>query len=117
MDIHNSVTFVVGLITIFTAIYKLAQIESSINSKIANLESNLNSRIANLESANFLTVDNLKDKLNDKLINLDRKVDIHLQDYTNYKEAILLQHNGLFDAIKHNWSKTEKLFNSERQKS
>ncbi|MEH1824455.1 MAG: hypothetical protein V7L22_03650 [Nostoc sp.] len=116
MDLHNSVTFVVGLITIFSAVYKLAQVESSINSKIANLESSMNSKIANLEAANFITVDNLKDKLNDKIINLDRKVDIHLQDYTNYKDALLLQHNNLFDAIKHNWSKTEKLFNAERQK-
>lgn len=116
MDIHNSVTFVVGLITIFSAVYKLAQVESSINSKIANLESSMNSKIANLEAANFITVDNLKDKLNDKLINLDRKVDIHLQDYTNYKDALLLQHNTLIDIIKHNWSKTEKLFNSEKQK-
>ncbi|MEH2139896.1 hypothetical protein [Nostoc sp.] len=116
MDIHNSVTFVVGVITIFSAIYKLAQIESSINTKIANLESNMNSKIANLEAANFITIDNLKDKFNDKFIALDRKVDIHLQDYTNYKDALLLQHNGLIDAIKHNWSKTEKLFNNERQK-
>lgn len=116
MDLHNSVTFVVGLITIFTAVYKLAQIESTINTRIANLESNLNTKIANLESANFITIDNLKDKFNDKIINLDRKVDIHLQDYTNYKDAILLQHNGLIDVIKHNWNKTEKLFNNERQK-
>ncbi|MEH1898622.1 MAG: hypothetical protein V7K94_25635 [Nostoc sp.] len=116
MDLHNSVTFVVGLITIFTAVYKLAQIESSISSRIANLESNLNTKIVNLESANFITIDNLKDKLNDKLINLDRKVDIHLQDYTNYKDAILLQHNGVIESIRHNWSKTEKLLNNERQK-
>ncbi|MEH1818706.1 MAG: hypothetical protein V7L31_06335 [Nostoc sp.] len=116
MDLHNSVTFVVGLITIFSAIYKLAQIESSINTRITNLESSINTKFGNIESTNFVKIDNLKDKFNDKLIALDRKVDIHLQDYTNYKDAILLQHNNVIDMIKHNWIKTEKLFNSERQK-
>lgn len=115
MDTHNSVAFVVGVITIFTAIYKLV-IEPSIDAKIASLGLSTNTQISNLATTNLITVENLKDRLNDKLTTLDRKVDIHLQDYTNYKDAVLLQHNGLNDSIKHNWSKTEKLFNSEKQK-
>ncbi len=45
---------------------------------------------------------------------IDKKIDIHLQDYTNFKDANLLQHNGASEQIKHVWNKTEKLFTEQR---
>ncbi|MEH2414485.1 hypothetical protein [Nostoc sp.] len=115
MNIYNIIAAIGGTTAILSAIYKLL-IEPSIDAKIASLQLNINSQISNSTTTNLITAENLKDRLNDKFISLDRKVDIHLQDYTNYKEAVLLQHNGIIDVIKHNWNKTEKLFNSEKQK-
>lgn len=103
MDVHNSITVIVGIITILGAVYKLAQVEANINIKIAGLE-----------TKSFLVVDNLKDQVGERITTLDRKVDIHLQDYTNYKDAILLQNNGLDGKINHTWAKTKELLDSQK---
>ncbi|MEH2392606.1 MAG: hypothetical protein V7K21_13450 [Nostoc sp.] len=102
MNIHDDVVVIAGIFAIISAIYKLA-IEPSINSKISNLE-----------TKGFLLIDNCKNNLNDKFVLTDRKVDIHLQDYANYKEANLLQANGLNEKINHTWNKTKELFSEER---
>lgn len=112
MNIQNYLAVTASFIALFSAIYKMV-IEPSIDAKISALELNLSSKISNLATTDLITTDNLKDKFNDKIINLDRKVDMHLQDYANYKDAGLLQHNGLNEKINHNWSKTEKLFNQK----
>ncbi|MEH2453850.1 hypothetical protein [Nostoc sp.] len=115
MNIHDTIVIIVAITTFLSAIYRMG-IEPSINAKITSLELSINSKIANLTTTSLITIDNLKDNFNDKIIALDRKVDIHLQDYTHNKDAVLLQHNSLHEKINHNWGKTEKLFNSERQK-
>ncbi|MEH2454483.1 hypothetical protein [Nostoc sp.] len=102
MDIHNYVVVIGGIIAIISAIYKLV-IEPSIDAKIASLE-----------TKGFILIDNFKGNINDKLTTLDRKVDIHMQDYSNYKEANLLQANGLNERINHSWNKTKELFNDEK---
>lgn len=91
MNIHDDIAIVVGIITILSAIYKFA-VEPNINAKITDL----------------------KDKLNEKITSIDNKVNIHLQDYINYKEANLLQANGLNEKINHTWSKTKELFSEEK---
>ncbi|MEH2400508.1 hypothetical protein [Nostoc sp.] len=102
MNIHDDIAVVVGIVTIISAIYKLA------------IEPNINAKIANLETKGFLLIDGFKTNINDKLITLDRKVDIHLEGYTNYKEANLLHFNGLNERINHTWNKTDKLFSEEK---
>ena len=102
MDIHNDIVVIGSIVGIISAIYKLA------------IEPNINAKIANLETKGFLLIDGFKTNINDKLIILDRKVDIHLQDYANYKEANLLQANGLNEKINHTWNKTKELFNDEK---
>lgn|GEM_PF-2351341 len=102
MDINNIIVVTVGIVTISSALYKLT------------VEPFLNIKIANLETKHFLIVDNLKTNLNDKITNLDRKIDIHLQDYANYKDANLLQFNGLNEKINHTWTKTQTLFSDEK---
>jgi len=42
--------------------------------------------------------------------NLDKRFDIHLQDYVNYKDAILLDRNGIRERIDHKWQRTEDEF-------
>ncbi|MEH1847709.1 MAG: hypothetical protein V7L25_22695 [Nostoc sp.] len=102
MNIHDNLVVIVGVFTIISAIYKLV-IEPSINAKIAALE-----------TKGFLMIDTFKNNINDKFITVDRKVDIHLQDYANYKEANILQANGLNEKINHTWNKTKELFNDEK---
>ncbi|MHC5720260.1 MAG: hypothetical protein ACYTX0_51575, partial [Nostoc sp.] len=77
-------------------------------------ESNINAKIANLEAKDFILIENFKDSLIDRLITIDRKVDIHLQDYVNHKDASLLQGNQLNEKINHTWNKTEKLFHEQK---
>ena len=45
---------------------------------------------------------------------LDKKFDIHLQDYVNYKDSTLLALNGAEERIKHTWNKTEKLLEERK---
>ncbi|MEH1905825.1 MAG: hypothetical protein V7L04_31720 [Nostoc sp.] len=102
MDLHNPIAQVASIVALLGAIYKLA------------IEPNINAKIASLETKGFLVIDNLKDKLNERVTTTDRKVDIHLQDYTNYKDANLLQSNGLDEKINHTWNKTKELIEREK---
>jgi len=51
----------------------------------------------------------------DKIKDLDKRLDIHLQDYVNHKDAILLERNGIRERIDHKWERTEQEFNEIRQ--
>lgn len=70
-----------------------------INISIKDLREDLN---ANTKALSQLNV------LHSEVLNLDKKFDLHQQDYINYKDSNLLQLNGLEKQIGHNWSKTEK---------
>ncbi|MEH2425863.1 MAG: hypothetical protein V7K48_34680 [Nostoc sp.] len=102
MNIQNDIPIIVGTIAIISGIYKLL-IEPSIDAKMANLE-----------TKGFLVIENSKSLLSDRITALDRKVDIHLENYSNYKEANLLHSNGLNEKITHTWNKTKELFVEER---
>ncbi len=102
MDNQNIIVAIVGLISILSGIYKLL-IEPSIDAKIASLE-----------TKGFLIVDNLKDRLGERLTAVDRKLDIHLQDFINYKDAILLQNRGLDEKINHTWNKTKEFLTEQK---
>jgi hypothetical protein len=45
---------------------------------------------------------------------LDKRFDIHVQDYVNYKDANLLALNTTDEKIKHTWNKTEKLLEERK---
>ncbi|MEH2342526.1 MAG: hypothetical protein V7K22_12875 [Nostoc sp.] len=51
----------------------------------------------------------------EKIKDLDKRLDIHIQDYVNYKDANLLSHNGLNDLIEHKWQRSESEFNAIKQ--
>ncbi|MEH2309346.1 hypothetical protein [Nostoc sp.] len=46
----------------------------------------------------------------EKIKDLDKRLEVHLQDYVNYKDANLLDHNGLRERIDHKWERTEDEF-------
>lgn len=102
MDTQNITAAIVAFIGILSGIYKLF-IEPSIDAKIANLE-----------TKGFLLVDNSNERLGERLTAIDRKLDIHLQDFVNYKDAILLQGRGLDDKINHTWNKTKELLTEHK---
>ncbi|MEH2415416.1 hypothetical protein [Nostoc sp.] len=64
------------------------------------------------------TVDGIQEALKlhatnaEKIKELDKRFDIHLQDYVNYKDANLLSHNGLGERIDHKWDRSESEFNA-----
>ncbi|MEH2086125.1 hypothetical protein [Nostoc sp.] len=64
------------------------------------------------------TVDGIQEALKmhasnaEKIKDLDKRLDIHLQDYVNYKDANLLSHNGLDERIEHKWQRAENEFNA-----
>ncbi|MEH2053397.1 hypothetical protein [Nostoc sp.] len=64
------------------------------------------------------TVDGIQEALKlhasntEKIKDLDKRLDIHLQDYVNYKDGNLLSHNGLEERINHKWQRSEGEFNA-----
>ncbi|MEH2014177.1 hypothetical protein [Nostoc sp.] len=102
MNIHDDIAIVVGIVTIISAVYKVV------------VEPKIDAKIAGLETKGFLIIENSKNILSEKITTVDRKIDIHLESYTNYKEASLLQANGLNERINHSWNKTKELFNNEK---
>ncbi|MHC5718148.1 MAG: hypothetical protein ACYTX0_40190 [Nostoc sp.] len=64
------------------------------------------------------TIDGIQEAIKSHAINaekikeLDKRFDIHLQDYVNYKDANLLSHNGLEERIDHKWQRSETEFNA-----
>lgn len=70
-----------------------------INLSIKELREDIN---ANTQALTQLNV------LHTEIIKLDKKFDLHQQDYINYKDSNLAYINGVEKQIGHNWSKTEK---------
>ncbi|MEH1993818.1 hypothetical protein [Nostoc sp.] len=78
------------------------------------------SLISKINKISF-TVDGIQETLKlhasnaEKIKDLDKRLDIHLQDYVNYKDANLLSHNGLDELIQHKWQRSENEFNAIKQ--
>ncbi|BAT56376.1 hypothetical protein NOS3756_53810 [Nostoc sp. NIES-3756] len=75
IDVNNAFTFLSLLFMLIGGIYRLAQIEASINTKIHKVESNL-----------LTAIDGLKDNFVDRLYTAEKKLDIHLTEYQGKKE-------------------------------
>ncbi len=51
----------------------------------------------------------------EKIKDLEKRFEVHLQDYVNYKDGMLLERNGLRERIDHKWERTENAFNEIKQ--
>ncbi|MBN3911099.1 MAG: hypothetical protein HWQ35_32525 [Nostoc sp. NMS1] len=80
---------------------------NTITNEIRDLREDLNTH-ANSEGHEKLLKE--VELLQKDVIAFDKRFDVHLQDYTNYKDANLLQNNNLNEKINHTWNKTEKVF-------
>jgi hypothetical protein len=78
-----------------------------ISNEIKDLRDDLNTH-ANTEGHPRL-LEQTRQIQRDVLI-IDKRFEVHIQDYLNYKDANLLLWSGAKDGIKHNWEKSEKLF-------
>ena len=79
IDVGNTLTIILGLLTLIGAIYRLAQVEANINSKISDNESKI-----------LIIIDALKDSLLDKLNAINAKLEIHITKYEGDKEYIYI---------------------------
>ncbi|MBD2596457.1 hypothetical protein H6G74_19280 [Nostoc spongiaeforme FACHB-130] len=78
---------------------------NSITNSIRDLREDLNSHTKSLEQTQLL---------NDKLFTFEKRLDVHLQDYVNHKDADLLAINGLKEKIEHKAEKAEGYFKELR---
>ncbi|MBE9054173.1 hypothetical protein IQ243_28035 [Nostocales cyanobacterium LEGE 11386] len=94
IDVASTLSIVLGLITLAGAIYRLAQVEANINSKIARLESTL-----------LTVVDQTKDNLSDRLVSIEKKIDIHLTEYAEKKVFVEYRFNATDKLIEHKFNR------------
>lgn len=71
------------IITIVGAVYSVAQIEARI----------------------YKNIDEINDRLSDRINTLERRVDVHLQDYVNGKEMNSYMVNGLDQKLDHKFNR------------
>ncbi|MEH2293826.1 MAG: hypothetical protein V7K31_12120 [Nostoc sp.] len=72
---------------------------NEITSEIKGFKEDLNSHVAMIQEVRILSKD---------MSSLDKRFDIHAQDYVNNKDANLIAINGVTDQIKHKWERTEE---------
>ncbi|WP_144051333.1 hypothetical protein [Calothrix sp. PCC 7507] len=94
IDINNALTIILGLLTLTGAIYRLSQIEANINAKISKSENHL-----------LTAIDNLKDTLTDKLYTTEKKLDVHLTEYSEKKIFAEYRFNSIDKAIEHKFNR------------
>lgn len=76
IDINNVLTICSLLFMIVGNVYRLAKIESSINARIGRVETDV-----------LCAIDKLKDSFVDRFYSVEKKLDVHIQDYINYKDV------------------------------
>jgi hypothetical protein len=79
IDIDSTLTIILALIALVVSIYRLAQVEANINSRISHVESSI-----------LAIIDSTQDNLSERIIVLERKVDVHLAKYDGDKKYIYL---------------------------
>ncbi|MBD2412207.1 hypothetical protein FACHB389_35935 [Nostoc calcicola FACHB-389] len=90
IDVNNVFTLVSLIFLLIGGIYRLAQIEASINARITNVQTNL-----------LLAVDSLKDNLVEKLHVNEKRLDIHLTEYQGRNEHYNYLFNDLNNKLGH----------------
>lgn len=94
IDVSDTLTIILGFLTLIGAIYRLAQVEAAINARISRVETNI-----------LVATDQIKDGLSDALHKLEKKLDIHLVEYEEKKNFIEYRITGLEGIIKHKFDR------------
>lgn len=99
-------TIILSLAALVAIIIRSVSQFNEITSKIRDLQEDLNSH-SNAEGHAQL-LQQVK-QIQISLIAIERRIDLHLVDYTHEKDSTLLHINGVSDKVKHTWEKTEKI--------
>ncbi|MBD2197946.1 MULTISPECIES: hypothetical protein [Calothrix] len=94
IDVNNAITVISGLLLIIGAIYRLSQVESNINAKITKVETSI-----------LTTMDQLEDKLAIRFHDTEKKLDIHLTEYSEKKVFLDYRLNATDKAIEHKFNR------------
>jgi uncharacterized phage protein gp47/JayE len=95
ININDALTITLGLLALIGAIYRLAQVEATINANITRVETSLKA-----------DVDALKDNLLEKLNTTQRKLERHLVEYKGDKENVYeYRLNAADKAIEHKFNR------------
>ncbi|MBX9259412.1 hypothetical protein H1Q63_36775 [Desmonostoc muscorum CCALA 125] len=98
VDLNNAFTLISLVSMLVAGIYRLAQIEASINAKISNVQTNL-----------LTAVDSLKDNFVDRLYVNEKKLDVHLTEYTEKKLFAEYRHNATDKLVEHKFNRLRGL--------
>jgi hypothetical protein len=108
LTLESTGIFLAALVSFSMLVAGFAKIVTNfnlINISIKELRQDIN---ANTQALSQLNV------LHSEVLKLDKKFDLHLQDYINYKDANVLHLNGLEKQIIHNWGKAEKALTEQK---
>jgi hypothetical protein len=94
IDVNNAITITLGLLALMGYVWKFAEVKADINARIAKLETNT-----------LLAIDTLKDSLIDKVYTTDKKLDIHLIEYTEKKLFTEYRLNGTDKLVEHKFNR------------
>jgi hypothetical protein len=98
IDINNAFTLLSLISMLVVGIYRLAQIEASINFKISNTQTSL-----------LAAIDSLKDNFSDRLYVNEKKLDVHLTEYTEKKLFAEYRHNATDKLVEHKFNRLRGL--------
>ncbi|MCC5640232.1 hypothetical protein LC593_31250 [Nostoc sp. CHAB 5844] len=94
IDVNNAFTLISLLSMLVVGGYRLAQIEADINTKIKAVETQL-----------LTAVDQLKDNVTDRLYIAEKKLDIHLTEYSEKKQFVEYRLNANEKLIEHKFNR------------
>ena len=95
----------VSLSVLLGIVIKIITKVNLISSEIKALRKDLNTHA--IAAGHQQAIEQLR-VLEKDFLALDKRFDIHAQDYVNHKDGTLLALNGVGEAIKHKWERTEE---------
>jgi hypothetical protein len=97
-DINNLFTVISLAFLLIGGIYRLAQIEAQINTRITNVQTTL-----------LAAIDSHRDNFVDKLYICEKKLDVHLTEYTEKKLFLEYRHNATDKQLEHKFNRLRGL--------
>jgi hypothetical protein len=98
IDINNFFTLVSFGFLLIGGIYRLAQIEAQINTRITNVQTTL-----------LVAIDAHRDNFVEKLYMNEKKIEVHLTEYTEKKLFSEYRHNATDKQLEHKFNRLRGL--------
>ncbi|MBD2605479.1 hypothetical protein H6G81_13285 [Scytonema hofmannii FACHB-248] len=98
IDVNNAFTVISLVFLLIGGIYRLAQIEAHINARITNVQATL-----------LAAIDSQRDNLVDKLYLNEKRLEVHLTEYTEKKLFSEYRHNATDKQLEHKFNRLRGL--------